>query len=295
MLSLAPGPGDSGTARFVGGLVLAGCVHGALARLGPPRAGRPCFGRLLTGVRVCVCVRVCSASPCCVAAVAFLTGVSSVLLGVCFLPCAVWDVSWPCFPCGVVLGSHYGQFRCASFLCNSHTPSTRAQSDATASCPAALHTGIRPRTSACPGTPAQRRASTATPAAAAPPTRQATPRRNAATSREHSPTDSPLTPPASRKHLTGSSRKGTEHTAATAASGMSDGRAVSTTRLAAPSAAVARRRSRRRAATAVRPGGDGDVTHGQRRRRCSLCRQRCSTAWAAPNSSAPEYTRARQR
>ena len=119
LLSLAPGPGGFGGCAVCGGFVLAGCVYGALARLGPPRAGRPCFGRLLTGVRVCVCVRVCSASPCCVAAVAFLTGVSSVLLGVCFLPCAVWDVSWPCFPCGVVLGSHYGQFRCASFLCNS--------------------------------------------------------------------------------------------------------------------------------------------------------------------------------
>ena len=49
--------GDSGAARFVGGFVLAGCVCGALARLGPPRAGRPCSGRLLHSVCVCAWVR----------------------------------------------------------------------------------------------------------------------------------------------------------------------------------------------------------------------------------------------
>ena len=105
--------------RRVGGVrgVRGVCARGLCVR----RAGAPgpaACGPALFSPLVPVCVF--WASLCCVAAVAFLAGVSSVLLDVCFLPCAVWDVSVPCFPCGIVLVSHCGLFRGAYFLCNSH-------------------------------------------------------------------------------------------------------------------------------------------------------------------------------
>ena len=112
LLSLAP-EGRRGTrcARCLCPGCLCLCVRRAGAP-GPAACGPALFSRL---VPLCVFC----ASLCCVAAVALLAGVSSVLLIVCFLPCAVWALRAPCFPCGVVLVSHYGQFRGAYFLCNS--------------------------------------------------------------------------------------------------------------------------------------------------------------------------------
>lgn len=71
-------------------------------------------------------------------------------------------------------------------------------------------------------------------------------------------------------------------------------RAISTTCRTALSAAEARRRSQWSAAAAVRPGGDGDATRGNSRRRGSMSRQRCSASHMAPHSSAAQQTRAPQ-
>ena len=116
-----------GGVRGVRGVCSRGlCVRRAGAP-GPAACGPALFSRL---VPLCVFC----ASLCCVAAVALLAGESSVLLGVCFLPCAVWALRVPCFPCGVVLVSHYGQFRGAYFLCNSARSDEAACDQAVAAC-----------------------------------------------------------------------------------------------------------------------------------------------------------------